>query len=1254
MDQPASTIASDDTTVMSTPQMKQQIKATQMDKYLELTSGSNSRPNQTILVEHLNYAVMERESLLKPKERIDILHDVSFYLKPGMMVLLLSGPGAGKTSLFKCLTNRIPKRGLTEGTILFDGHPIDPKTHHTETIYASQADNHIPTLTVKETLDFSIQCQSNLMPAAKVELCETILDMLGMRHVEETIIGNSTLRGISGGQKKRMTVAVELVKGAKTIFMDEPTTGLDSTTSFDLLNSIKMISQTANVPAMVSLLQPSPEIFSLFSHVLMMRDGHVTFFGTKEQNPVEYLASIYELPKLNDHLPLKTTDDFVSAYRESAAYRETMNVISVERSNRKEVVEANCLFRLPLARQVALNLKRALKMTWRDKPELKSRIFKSLILGLLIGCLFFDLDTSQKSTQLLPSLTFFLLTFVVFGSMAGVQQLFIERPIFYDQQYGKYYNTFSYFIAGTCSDLVWIFMDYWQWLHYISPFKWVYESLLVNEVHDRTYTCQPDELMPPANHPLLHQAYPLGFQGHQTCPVTTGEMILISKNIPTDPHTRFDALIVLVVMYGIFSLLSFIGLCYVTFDSISTRPIVARKSKESASDDGAPREMHSVGIRSIKSDDTPVCHLSFSGLTYKVTVEKVTGERVERTLLDNVNGVVAPGALVALMGASGAGKSTLLDILANRKDTGTITGDILLNGRPRDKYYQRYIAYVEQVDVLPAAQTVREAITFSGHLRLPSSTTKEELDTVVDSILDSLELNISHGLSAEQRKRVNIGIELASKPHILFLDEPTSGLDSVSAESIMRLVKKLTLSGCSVICTLHQPSQGIFTLFDSVLLLTQGGYTAYCGPLGYNCSEVLTHCSLSGHPCSDAGKSPADFLLDYSAKIDVQQRLAAHDSPLPATLGSKIRGKIYRAKQARILGDISRDIPELEDALPSQSTAKKDIIDYFRESPEYAENQRLIEAGLPQGFVGVEYYERHASGFFKQTAALAHRSFVTTLRNRGQLIALLVRSILMAIVTGTLYLNIANDQEGVIDRISFIFFTSTFASIACLSNIPSIFEERTLYYREVDSGTYRHLTFGLTLIFTDIPFTLLYSLIFSIPIYWLSGFHHSAINFFFFVTVSYMFMQLLICFSQLLGLACPSLNIANEVSGIAFSIFCLFAGFIIRKQFIPSYFKFLYHISFTKYLVETLTVNEMRDTIQFHCSKTQMIYVPVHVAVNTTVTKSFCPIENGKVFLDSFGLDRKNRDQNVVILLSLLIGTMILILVATRLFKYKK
>jgi ATP-binding cassette, subfamily G (WHITE), member 2, SNQ2 len=139
-----------------------------------------------------------------------------------------------------------------------------------------------------------------------------------------------------------------------------------------------------------------------------------------------------------------------------------------------------------------------------------------------------------------------------------------------------------------------------------------------------------------------------------------------------------------------------------------------------------------------------------------------------------------------LIAESGAGKTTLLNCLAQRVSTGVVTGEILIDGRPLPRSFQRSTGYVEQIDVHEPTSTVREALQFSAMLRQPKEISRKEKYEYVEKVIKLLELeDIAEaiigidgvGLSSEQRKRVTIGVELASKPQLLlFLDEPTSGM----------------------------------------------------------------------------------------------------------------------------------------------------------------------------------------------------------------------------------------------------------------------------------------------------------------------------------------------------------------------------------------------------------------------------------------------------------------------------------------------
>ncbi|KAI8963365.1 ABC-2 type transporter-domain-containing protein [Daldinia sp. FL1419] len=244
----------------------------------------------------------------------------------------------------------------------------------------------------------------------------------------------------------------------------------------------------------------------------------------------------------------------------------------------------------------------------------------------------------------------------------------------------------------------------------------------------------------------------------------------------------------------------------------------------------------------------------------------------EKKLLQNVQGYVRPGKLTALMGASGAGKTTLLNTLAQRITTGVVTGDFLVDGRPLPKSFQRATGFAEQLDIHEPTATVREALQFSALLRQPKEVSVKEKYAYCETILELLEMQdiagatigvVGEGLNAEQRKRLTIGVELASKPELLmFLDEPTSGLDSGAAFNIVRFLRKLADAGQAILCTIHQPSAVLFEIFDELILLKSGGRVVYAGELGKDSQKLIEYFESNGGPKCPPDANPAEWMLE--------------------------------------------------------------------------------------------------------------------------------------------------------------------------------------------------------------------------------------------------------------------------------------------------------------------------------------------------------------------------------------------------------
>lgn len=200
------------------------------------------------------------------------------------------------------------------------------------------------------------------------------------------------------------------------------------------------------------------------------------------------------------------------------------------------------------------------------------------------------------------------------------------------------------------------------------------------------------------------------------------------------------------------------------------------------------------------------------------------------TLLHDININLGPATLTAIVGPSGAGKSTLMDIIIGKKRVTHGSREINLENEVGG--YSN-IGFVPQADILHTKLTVRQALSFGADLRFPSSTSRAKKKERIDEVLKLVELENRADLridklSGGQRKRCSIALELLSKPDLLVLDEPTSGLDPGLDLHFMELMRRLTMSGQTVVVVTHAVDN--VNLCDNVVLMRTGGTIAYFGP----------------------------------------------------------------------------------------------------------------------------------------------------------------------------------------------------------------------------------------------------------------------------------------------------------------------------------------------------------------------------------------------------------------------------------------
>jgi ABC-type multidrug transport system ATPase subunit/pSer/pThr/pTyr-binding forkhead associated (FHA) protein len=195
-------------------------------------------------------------------------------------------------------------------------------------------------------------------------------------------------------------------------------------------------------------------------------------------------------------------------------------------------------------------------------------------------------------------------------------------------------------------------------------------------------------------------------------------------------------------------------------------------------------------------------------------------------ILKHAGFIAEPGQFIGILGPSGAGKTTLLNALSGLRpaESGKILFDQTDLYKNLDQLRSLF-GYVPQDDIVHSDLTVTEALTFAARLRLPSGTPRNEIAKLVEHTIASLGLsdrvNLKTGrLSGGQRKRVSVGVELLSRPPLLFLDEPTSGLDPLAEFKLMELLRRLADTGCTVVCTTHV-MENVY-LMDQIAIITEG------------------------------------------------------------------------------------------------------------------------------------------------------------------------------------------------------------------------------------------------------------------------------------------------------------------------------------------------------------------------------------------------------------------------------------------------
>ncbi|CAE7664022.1 w, partial [Symbiodinium sp. KB8] len=434
---------------------------------------------------------------------VKILFDNNGVVYPGEMVAIMGASGAGKTSLLNVVSRRNEKN---DGSVTVNGKAVDTSVFNRITAFVQQEDLFLGSLTVREHLRYQAQLRMDqtIPDEEKFEFVDKLIAALRLKKCQNNVIGSLSSglsRGISGGERKRLSFASEIITNPSVLFADEPTSGLDSDMAYQVVKMMKALAASGRT-VISTIHQPSSETYSLFDKLLLMWHGRTVYYGSRD-GAVEYFAQFgpkYTCPEFTNPADFfikmlavqpgderyeevlaiaKGWEDSESAKAHAARPAPTMGSakapsagqvapaadaedgkgtgVEVHGADAGRFSELTAQdvehFRVNWCRQFTVLFSRALTNTLRDPILTKARLGQTLFLGLLAGLIYLRLENNQQIVQNVNGAMFFVLINQSFSGIFGVMQTFpMERPIFMREHESGCYTVSAYYLAKTCAD----------------------------------------------------------------------------------------------------------------------------------------------------------------------------------------------------------------------------------------------------------------------------------------------------------------------------------------------------------------------------------------------------------------------------------------------------------------------------------------------------------------------------------------------------------------------------------------------------------------------------------------------------------------------------------------------------------------------------------------------------------------------------------------------------------------------------------
>ncbi|CAL0326752.1 unnamed protein product [Lupinus luteus] len=463
---------------------------TTMKDLSEIASSSDQKPRTGIVLpfqplsltfSNVSYHVdmpAEMKSQGIHEDRLQLLKDVSGAFRPGVLTALMGVSGAGKTTLMDVLAGR-KTGGYIEGSIRIAGYPKNQATFARVSGYCEQNDIHSPHVTVYESLLFSawLRLPSDVTTQTRKMFVEEVMELLELNPIRDSLVGLPVTNGLSTEQRKRLTIAVELVANPSIIFMDEPTSGLDARAAAIVMRTVRNTVDTGRT-VVCTIHQPSIDIFESFNELILMKiGGQITYagpLGHHSHKLVEYFEAIGGVPKITDgynpatwmleisspSMEAQLDVDFAVIYANSILYgrnQELIKELSTPAQNSEDL-----FFSTKYSRSFYVQWKACFWKLhwsyWRNPQYNFTRLCIAVVVGVLFGVIFWNKGANIEKKQDILNMfggLYVAVTFLGYMNASGVQPVVdTERTVLYREKAAGMYSALPYAISQVAIETI--------------------------------------------------------------------------------------------------------------------------------------------------------------------------------------------------------------------------------------------------------------------------------------------------------------------------------------------------------------------------------------------------------------------------------------------------------------------------------------------------------------------------------------------------------------------------------------------------------------------------------------------------------------------------------------------------------------------------------------------------------------------------------------------------------------------------------